>query len=286
MEEKHRGKLGTILLYGIPSIMTVILVLLIMNIMGVPIGKTFQDLGRKIPIINHMIPAPAASEAVNTNDSGNLQQKYEKSQSDLSASDRKLSDVNKQLSDTQKELVQVKLNNQELQKQLDTKQTNQTQDQMKQVAGLYATMPPSKASAMIQTMSLEDASLTLSQLNANQQSSILSSMRDAKKAAQITLLLNEIPTLTATDQAMLKQQVHDLALQQENPTQTMADTLSGMPAAQSAGIIQSMMGTNSQVAMDLLRNTTTSSRSQILAEIENKNPNLAAQITANLNKQK
>lgn len=286
MEEKHRGKLGTILLYGIPSIMTVTLVMLVMNMLGVPIGKTLQDWGRKIPIIDQMIPAPATSEEVNINDQGNWKQKYEKSQSSLTSSDKKLADVNKQLSETQKELVQEKLNNQELQKQLDTKQTKQTQDQMKQAAGIYATMSPSKAAAMIQTMALEDAALTLSQLNADQQSSILSGMRDAKKAAQITLLLNEIPTLTATDPAMLKQEVHDLALQQENPTQTLADTISGMTADQSAGIIQSMMGTNPQVAMDIMRNATTSSRSQILAGIEKADPKLAAQIATSLNKQK
>jgi hypothetical protein len=43
-----------------------------------------------------------------------------------------------------------------------------------------------------------------------------------------------------------------------------------------------MMGSNLQVAMELMKNVSTNSRSQILAEIAKSDAKLAAQITASL----
>ena len=134
------------------------------------------------------------------------------------------------------------------------------------------------------SMSLEDASLTLMMLNQEQQSSILGGMKDPKKAAQITMMLKDIASISETDSLTLEQQVHELALQEENPTKTLSDTIAGMPPTQSAVIIQSMMGTNSIVAIDIMKRISTSSRAQILTEIAKIDAKLAAQITGELNK--
>jgi flagellar motility protein MotE (MotC chaperone) len=136
---------------------------------------------------------------------------------------------------------------------------------------------------MFESLPLEKASLTISLLDQDLQSSILGSMKDVKKAAQITMMLKEIAMLNEVDQTSLEGQVHELALKQENPSETLAETIAGMPAAQSAGIIQSMLGTNSKVAMELMKNVNTNSRSQILAEIAKSDPKLAAKIAADLN---
>ena len=85
-------------------------------------------------------------------------------------------------------------------------------------------------------------------------------MKDAKKAAQITLLVKEIAGLTEPDPIVLKAQVHQIALQQENPTQILSDTIAGMQPAQAAGIIKSMMTTNSFTTIELLKNINTNTR--------------------------
>ena len=89
--------------------------------------------------------------------------------------------------------------------------------------------------------------------------------------------------LQVTDQASLKDQVQQLVKDQENPTVTLAETIEGMDPSQSAGIIQSMMSSNSTVAMNLIKNVNTTNRSQILTEIAKLDANLAADITAQLN---
>lgn len=285
MEEKHRSKLANIFYIGIiPLLFTVILVAFLLNFMGFPVGKTFQEWGNQLPLINHLVADPPSAEAEKPNDSDVWKNKYLKSESTVKEMDQKISKYKKELSANQTELEDLKKNNEELQNQLKSKQVKQSKEQMKQVADIYANMSASKAAAIFAEMSLEDASLTLMMLDQDHQSSILGGMKDPKKAAQITMMLKDIASISETDSLTLEQQVHELALQEENPTKTLSDTIAGMPSAQSAVIIQSMMGTNSIVAMDILKKISTSSRSQILTEIAKIDAKLAAQITGELNK--
>jgi flagellar motility protein MotE (MotC chaperone) len=284
MEEKHRSKLANIFYIGIiPLVFTVILVSFLLNFMGFPVGKTFQEWGNALPVINKLVADPSSAEAEKSNESDNWKNKYMRSQSDVKELDQKISKYKKELTSNQKELEDLKKNNEELQNQLKTKQVQQSKQQMKQVSEIYANMSPSKAAAIFESMSLEDATLTIMMLDQDHQSSIIGGMKDPKKAAQITMMIKDIASINA-DSATFEQQVHELALQKENPAQTLSETIAGMPPAQSAVIIQSMMGTNSIVAMDIMKNINTSSRAQILTEITKLDAKLAAQITGDLNK--
>lgn len=285
MEEKHRSKLANIFYIGIiPLLFTVILVAFLLNFMGFPVGKTFQEWGNQLPLINHLVTDPPSAEAEKPDDSDVWKNKYLKSESTVKEMDQKLSKYKKEISANQTELEDLKKNNEDLQNQLKSKHVQQSKEQMKQVADIYANMSASKAAAIFAEMSLEDASLTLMMLNQEQQSSILGGMKDPKKAAQITMMLKDIASISETDSLTLEQQVHELALQEENPTKTLSDTIAGMPPTQSAVIIQSMMGTNSIVSIDIMKRISTSSRAQILTEIAKIDAKLAAQITGELNK--
>lgn len=283
MGEKIRSKLGTIFYVGvIPLLLTVIFGAFLLNFLGLPVWKSFQEWGNKLPVVNHIIPNPTKETANKEENPDYWKKQLSISEEQLKKKDQEISRLMNQLSSSKKEIDDVEKGTQELQKQLEEKQTVQVQNQMKQVAGLYTKIPASKAAAMFETMPLDEASLTLSMLKLDLQGSILGSMKDAKKAAQMTMMLKEIATMDQTDQVYLKQQVKDLVLKQENPKDTLSETISAMPAAQSAGIIQTMMKSNSQVAMDLMKNVSTASRSQILTEIAKTDAKLAANIAANL----
>ena len=283
MDEKQRGKLGSILFWVISLLITVILVLFLADFVGFPVWKTLQNWGNKLPIVNHIIPDSTATKDEKSNDPYDWKSKYVENQSILKKNDQQIDELKKQLMADQNDIKVLKKSNEDLQKQLENKQTKEVQEKVKQIAGIYSSMPASKAAAMIGSMPLEEAALTMSQLDQELQGSIIGSMKDVKKASQITLLLKEIASLNETNQMVLQQQVHELALKQENPTEILAETIAGMPAAQSAELIKTMMGTNSQVAMSLLKNINTSSRSQILTEISKSDAKLAATIAANLN---
>jgi flagellar motility protein MotE (MotC chaperone) len=284
MEEKKRGKLETILYLGIfPLIFTAVFGIIILNLMDISVMKTFQDWGNKIPIISKIIPDSNSAVAKEAKGSDNWKQKYLTSEQVIEDKQEEIVQLTEQLSSNQSELKELEKNSDELQKKLGVQNSKARQEQMKRVAGIYANIPASKAAAMFQTMTLEEASYTLSLLNQELQSSIIGGMKDAKKAAQITTLIKEIAMLTETDEDLLKIQIYELAQKQANPADLLTDTIAGMPPAQAAGIIQSMMGTNSQVAIDLMKKISTDSRSQILTEIAKVDSRLAAQITENLN---
>ncbi|WP_413300342.1 hypothetical protein AA0X95_18295 [Bacillus sp. 1P10SD] len=284
MEENRRSKLGTIFYIGIlPLIFTIVLVAFLLKFMGFSVGDTFKEWGNRVPIMNQLIADPTPVEAENTDDTDEWKKMYLKSETTVKEMNQKISNLKKDLSSNQKSLEDQKKINDELQKQLKEKQAQKTQDQLKQVAGIYENMSASKAAAIFEAMPLEEASLTIMMLDQDHQSSILGGMKDPKKAAQITMLIKEISTLNETDSTALTEQVHELALKQENPSETLSETIAGMPAAQSAIIIQSMMGTNSIVAMDLMKKISNSTRGQILTEIAKVDAKLAAKITADLN---
>ena len=284
MEEKHRSKLANIVyIVIIPLVFTVILVAFLLKFMGFPVGKTFQEWGNQIPLINQLVADPTPVQAENQDDSDYWKNKYEMSNSAIKEKDQKISNLQKELSSNQNGLEELKQKNADLQTQLTEKETQKAQEDMKQVAGIYENMSSSKAAKIFEAMSLEDASLTLMLLDQEHQSSILGGMKDPKKAARITMMMKEIPSLYETEQKTVEEQVQELALKQENPADTLAETIAGMPPAQSAVIIQSMMKSNSIVAMELMKNISTSTRSQILTEITKVDAKLAAQITADLN---
>jgi flagellar motility protein MotE (MotC chaperone) len=284
MEEKHRSKLANIFyIVIIPLIFTVILVAFLLNFMGFSVGKTFQEWGNQIPLINQLVADPAPVQAENQDDSDYWKNKYLTSNAAVKEMDQKISNLKKELSSNQTGLEELKQKNEDLKNQLKDKETQKSQEDLKQVAGIYENMSTSKAAAIFEAMSLEDASLTILMLDQEHQSSILGGMKDPKKAAQITMMMKEIPSLYETDQQTITEQVHELALKQENPTVTLSETIAGMPPVQSSVIIKSMMVSNSIVAMDLMKNINTNTRAQILTEITKVDAKLAAKITADLN---
>ncbi len=284
MVEKIKGKMESFFyLCFIPFLLTAVFGIILLNFLDIPVWRTVQEWGNEIPVINQFIPGSANNIAKNKGDSDYYKQHYFELQSEIKKKDQKISKLNDQINSIQKGMKDLKNSNDELQKQLDEKQSKKLQEQMRQVAGIYTNLPPSKAAAMFESMSLEDASLTMSQLDQDQQSSILGSMKDSKKAAQITMMLKKIAALNAIDPVTLQDQVHELVQKQANPTETLAETIGGMEPAQAADIIKSMIVTNEQAAMELIKNVNINSRTQILSEIAKTDAKLAAQITANLN---
>jgi flagellar motility protein MotE (MotC chaperone) len=285
MDEKKRKKFGSFFYLGvIPIVLTATFSIVLLKFMDVPVWKTVKDWGNNIPVISAIIPGSNSSSA-KADTSGNEEYwklEYEKVEDTLKEKELELADLNKQLDTNQQGLEELLKSKEELQNQLEEDQTQEIQNQMEQTAEIYANIPPAKAAAMLASMPLGDASLTLSRLDADLQSSILGSMKDAKKAAQMTMMIQEIAMLKEKDQNALKLRINELVLQHENPTDPLSETISAMPPGQAASIIQSMMETNATVAMDVMKKVNTNSRSQILSEISKTNAKLAAEIAANL----
>ncbi|MBT2657836.1 hypothetical protein J7E81_21785 [Bacillus sp. ISL-18] len=285
MNERHQGKLENVLYLAIfPLTFTIILLLVIFIIMGYPVGKTLLAWGNSVPVLEKLVPGPSIAEAAtDSGKSESWKQKYQQKAASVKKKNEEIANLKEQLSSYQNNLEEMKQTNQQLERQVDTNLTKAFQEQTEKVASIYEKIPSSKAAAMLESMTLEDASLTLSMLDEEQQSRILSSMKDSKEAAQLTMIIKEMATLNETNEASLKAKIQEIAQIQNNPTQTLAETLSRMSAVEAAVMIKSMMGTNSQVAIELMKAIPTANRAQILSEIAKADSKLAVQITTSLN---
>ncbi|WEG11232.1 hypothetical protein PU629_13780 [Pullulanibacillus sp. KACC 23026] len=282
MNEKSRFK-GFLLSYVlIPIILAIVFTGAILYVMKVPVGKPLQSLGSKIPGLSLFIPAPVPTSSEAQSSTNSMKQATASNTSEVKSQKQEITQLKAELSSSKQDLQKANSKVTSLQKQIKTTNTQNYQDQMKKMSQIYSNMSPSKAGAIFDAMPLEDAAYTISMLSQDVQSSILGSMKDPSKAAQITTVLNDLAEQPASDQTSLKDQVHQIVQKNETQNNSLVETLSEMPATQSAGIIKTMMGSDSQSAMTILKDMNTSTRSSILTEITKSNPKMAAVITAEL----
>ena len=283
MEEKQPRKWKKqILIKGIPTVIVLILSVIGLDLIGFPIGSTLQEWGNKIPVVSYFVPDPVKTSPEQEK-LDEWKQKYEEIQADLKSKEKNISSLKDELSSSQATIAELKSTNSDLQSQLKDKQAKKIEEESKRIADIYTNMQDSKAAAIIGSMSLADAAVTISLLDQDKQSSILAKMEDTKKAAQITLILKDIASLDQSDLPAFNAQVQALARKQDSPADNLAQTLAAMPASQSAELIKTMMTTNQAVALNLMKNVSVTARSQILTEIAKSDAKLAALITTNLN---
>jgi flagellar motility protein MotE (MotC chaperone) len=280
MDEKQRGKLGSLLnMIWIPLLFTSIFGLIFISVLDIPVWKSFKEWGNSVPVVKYLTPGKE-TEQTQTSDQ-NFSNNKQETQEELKEMNQKIADLEKQLSSNQKTIGKLKNSNEELQKKLEEKQSIEYEKQQKKVADIYAAIPASKAATMLESMPIEEATLTLSMLKQKQQSSILGSMKNSKMAAEITIILKEMAGLNETDQTSLQEQVHDIVLKHENPTNVVAETLSGMQPTQAASMIQAMMTVNSQVTLEIVNHLSADNRYQIKTEIAKTDAEMASKIPTN-----
>lgn len=285
MKVSKRGKLGSILFFWFTSFLIVIgLVALMLKIMGMPVGQTFLSLGNKIPVLDEILPeaTPIYAQAEEQDDADYWQKEYEKREAELQEKTQQIAELNQQLSNNEKDFDDLEKKILQLENQLDAKQSEETKQQMKQIAKIYEEMSTSKAAALVEVMPIEEATATLMLLKSEQQSGILGGIKDTKKAAEITMLMKEAALFPNDDQLSFDAKIKELARVNQDPVDAISETIAKMPATQSAEIIQSMMATNAKVAMDIMNDVSSVIRSQILAEIAKKDASMAARITADI----
>ncbi|NMD69097.1 hypothetical protein HHO41_02265 [Bacillus sp. DNRA2] len=205
MDEKQRGKLGSFVYMAIvPLFFTTVFCLIFIYALDIPVKQSLQSVGNSIPIVKEIVPGESSSEETNIIDL----------KDELNEKNQQIADLKKQAKADEAENEVLRKTNQQLKEQLQKKQSNEYAKQVKKVAEIYADIPASKAAAMIETMTIEEATLTISMLKQSQQSSILSSMKDAKQAAQITMILKELASINEMDPSDIQEKIKEIVQQQ------------------------------------------------------------------------
>ncbi|WP_147535378.1 MotE family protein [Bacillus marasmi] len=209
MDDKPRGKLASLLYVAIvPVFFTSVFCLIFIFALDIPVKQTLKDWGNNIPVVRDMIPGESSSQK---NTIFDLKQELEEM-------NNLIADQKEELDEQQSKIKQLTKSNQRLKDQLTEKRSVEYDKQVKKVAEIYADIPASKAAAMIETLSIEEATLTISMLKQSQQSSILASMKDPKLAAKITMILKELALVSEKDPTVLQEKIQEIVQQQQQAT--------------------------------------------------------------------
>ncbi|RUS46372.1 MgtE protein [Cohnella sp. AR92] len=274
-----------------PILFTAVLLGVLLLAFNGDLRDSALKVGNKIPGLSAILPEPSKPDAAAV------------SEEELTVSNakKKIDELNAQVVNGQTALQQEKDKNTqnektitELKSQLDSL-TKQSQEQsitseqydskISGLADMYGKMTPGKAAPILESMTLEEASLVLGSMTDTQRGRILEKMTP-KVAAEVTTRLKDADSVENQELAALQSRIKELESVNSDTsildTSELKNTFSSMQPASAAAILLEMSQSNQSKTLRILGALTDSSRSQVLAAMANLDDKDAKKKTADL----
>jgi len=273
----------------IPALFATLLGGVLLTFLGVDVLGNVLKWANSIPYVEKIIPG----EGDETDPEVRATKQLEEMQAKQTAAQQQIAALQEEAEKKDATIQALEQQVENLKKQLEEKQATkeERQRQYQDLAKMYTNMSAKNAAAIIENLSLEEAVAVLTTMKPQQRAEILAKM-DPKQAADISILLKDTVVNEDEDIAALQERVQILtkALSQtraegaEGSTSgNFTDTFAQMPPADVAAVIRSLMQTNQQKALTLMKSLPDATRAQVLAAIvqEDKanDDNLAARIS-------
>ncbi|THF81264.1 MotE family protein [Cohnella fermenti] len=274
-----------------PILFTAVLLGVLLFLFNSELRDSALKVGNKIPVLGSILPEP--SQPAQT----------EVSEEELTASSamKKIEELNAQLVSEQAELQQekdktaqseqtiasLKSQIESLNKQAEenTISAGEYDSKISSLAEMYGKMVPGKAAPILESMTLEEASLILGAMSDTQRVRILEKMTP-KVAAEVTSRIKDADSAENEQIAALQARIKELESANSDTsildTAELKNTFAAMAPASAAEILYEMAKTNQAKALRILGALTDSSRSQVLAAMANLDDDNAKKKTADL----
>ncbi|GAB7388220.1 hypothetical protein BSNK01_20570 [Bacillaceae bacterium] len=284
----------------LPLAFTLMLTLILLQMLGYNMAGTLLDLGNKIPYVEKLIPDRATEAGAATADEDDdpdiLKEKLALADRTIVEQRKQIDQLQEKISERESEIQRLEAElakmKQDMQQKTEQEAQQEREKDLKELSALYASMSPSKAAPILENLTLEEALLVLRAMDNEARADILEKM-DPRRAADLSILLKDSELSKSADIAALQKRIQALTIRlserEKNAAQsggekpasagTLARTLSAMPAASAAAIMEQMMETNPKQAMAIMASLDDRARSQILAQIAQNDPKTAAQLT-------
>jgi len=275
-----------------PVLFTLILLGVLLTIFNFDLRNKLLSIGNSIPFLEQVLPDPVVSSSEVDEEklkSENSTAKIQELNTQLVNKEATLKQANEekakqaeQIKDLQGQVDQLKRANGE--KQLDEEQY---QANIKELAGMYAKITPSKAAPILESMELEEAVLVLSAMRPDDRVRILEKM-NPKKAADATMMLKDNTPAKDKQIAALQARVNkkEAANTQSQSTlldtAQLKDTFSTMNAKSAGELLMKMSDVSPSKVLRILNAVDSTSRSSILAEMSKLNEGKTAQLVTKL----
>lgn len=300
--EESVGGFSRFLFFMTPILFTVVLLGVLLALFNMNFRATLMDIGERIPIVRDWIPDSASKDAsVEPDEEISAEEEERKQRESTEATLKQLkeqvAEQEAQLAEANKQAAEQATKAQELEQQLEAEKEQQTaaeqseaqaayQKEVKKLAQLYAGMNPSKAAAIFDKLTTEEAIQMLSVMNNESKAAILEKM-DAQKAADISIMLKDAniseDLAIAALQSRLKKEAAEEAGASQSASAGLTDTqlsqtFSSLPAESAAKLIVQTYKISPDKALRILKAVGDSTRSSILEEMMKADEQLSVKI--------
>lgn len=278
-------------LFLIPVVFTSILTFVLLSMFNYDVMNSILTVANKIPLIEKVVPEPEVESEGVIGEEGLAQSEYSQSDEELIS---QIQELKQQVNSSQalvatkeQEIEELREEVAALTEQLEgkTQTEEEYEEQIKQLASVYADMSPSKSAAILEQLTLEELVLVLGQMSSDDQVRVLEKMNPRIAAEASIQLKDQIPV---RDQEIAALQAR-LNLQSEEGTQTeafsieqLSQTYAAMLPANAANVLMEIYRSVPNQVIQILRNMDVNSRSLILNEMAEISEETTALITKDL----
>ncbi|WP_346779404.1 MotE family protein [Paenibacillus brevis] len=286
-----------------PILFTVVLLGVLLALFNMNFRESLINFGERIPIVRNWIPDSASKVASTETDDSEIsaeeeeQKQRESTEATLKQLKEQVAEQEAQLAEANKQVSEQATKAQELEQQLEAEKEQQTaveqseaqaayQREVKKLAQLYAGMSPSKAAAIFDKLTTEEAIQMLSVMNNESKAAILEKM-DAQKAADISIMLKDVNSSEDLAIAALQSRLKKEAAEEAGSTPSastgltdtqLSQTFSSLPAESAAKLIVQTYKISPDKALRILKAVGDSTRSSILEEMMKADEQLSVKI--------
>jgi len=273
----------------VPALFASLLGGVLLSLLGVNVVGNVLEWANKVPFVEKLVPDSTALSDDETMEKENSAKQVEALQLELAKNKEAAITAKEDLAKKEATILAMDKQIKDLQKLLEDKRTSEEerQKQFADLAKVYTTMSAKNAAAIVENLSKEEAIAVLAKMKPDQRASILAKM-DPKKAADLSILVKDTVINKDDDIAALQQRVQILTKalsdtrQAASSMDSLIQTFSQMPSADSAKILSTLMKTNQSRAVSILAGMGTEKRAEILSGIAKIDEQMAARITSEL----
>lgn len=279
MEKSSYGALERfIYIFLLPVLFTVVLTGVLLTLFDYNVKNSVYNIGRKIPIINNIVPAEEnTGQTVQNpaNESIRTEREIETLTSAVSDKDAEIKNLQFELAAKDESIKTLEESVQKLILDDETAAANTVEfrKQLKSLADMYSKMSASKAAPILENLTMPELVLVLYEMNSNDRGRILEKM-NPKTAADASIQvkdINESNRAEYEEKARLaRQDLNKLDDPNSSPEITNAElarTFAAMTPGSAAAIIVELYKTNSSKAVNIIKAMDNKTRSDLLTAI-------------------
>ncbi|NEW05547.1 hypothetical protein GK047_05880 [Paenibacillus sp. SYP-B3998] len=283
--------------FVIPFVFTAVLLFVLLSIFDYDIKSSIQKALHNTPLIGSVIPAPKEKAIVSGSGKAQTSEESMKGKdeeitklnarvAELEAALKKSDSTTEQKDQTLKD-EQTKIAELEEKLKSKTQTEEEYNNQITQLATIYAKMTPSKAAPIIENLTPKEMVLVFSMMKADARGAILEKM-DAKKAAEASIGLKDVTPVRDKEIAALQSRLALNGVKETTGNGTsvskadLGTTFANMTPKSASNVLLEMNKSNPDKVLAILSGMDNASRSKVMSSLSDANKEVAASITAKL----